>query len=237
VTGSGSANRKTKTPRIHRSKRGGIGTELWWSLCLLYPKRSITSHRFCGSGRLFPGLRSEARRAEIDITGAAVTESVSNSGREQAYLGNIPLSREFCKICTNRPTFMQSNPAVRSKKAKRVRNGRVSALTSELGGRRAEAEEGRSREARWAPGLVRRFRRGECRRLRVRDQLAATSVECIGRAVRAFDQASVAPKRIPRLDQSRDAFEAERNDKLLTDLSNLSYAHERLTFTFAQRDS
>jgi hypothetical protein len=31
----------------------------------LYPERSITSHRFCGSERLFPGLlESETRRAE-----------------------------------------------------------------------------------------------------------------------------------------------------------------------------
>jgi hypothetical protein len=31
----------------------------------LYPERSITSHRFCGSARLFPGLLvRETRRAE-----------------------------------------------------------------------------------------------------------------------------------------------------------------------------
>jgi hypothetical protein len=58
-----------------------------------------------------------------------------------------------------------------------------------------------------------------------------------GSVVGGFDQASVAAKRIPRLDPNRDTFEAERNDKLLTDLSNLSYAHDRSTFTFAQRDS
>ena len=36
------------------------GSDLW----RLYPKRSITSHSICGSGPLFPGLRSEKRRAE-----------------------------------------------------------------------------------------------------------------------------------------------------------------------------
>jgi len=42
--------------------------ELWFYLMRLYPKRSIASHRFCGSGRLFPGLLEETRRAESDMT-------------------------------------------------------------------------------------------------------------------------------------------------------------------------
>jgi hypothetical protein len=106
-------------------------------LCLLYPKRSITSHRFCGSGRLFPGLRSEMRRAESDMIGLVVTDEVINSGREQAYLGIIPLSREYCKKCTNWVSFRKSNLPVRSKMPKRVQNGQnlLLRLQVEPGGR------------------------------------------------------------------------------------------------------
>ena len=43
----------------------------------LYPKRSIASHRFCGSGRLFPGLGAETQR--VSMNELVVTEDRSNS--------------------------------------------------------------------------------------------------------------------------------------------------------------
>jgi hypothetical protein len=57
---------KQKAPAFIDRTRGH-----WNSSCCansaLYPVRSITSHRFCGIGRLFPGLEAEMRRAESDI--------------------------------------------------------------------------------------------------------------------------------------------------------------------------
>ena len=75
--------KKTKSPRIHRSKREGIGNRaVALATWRLYPERSITSHRFCGSGRLFPGLETETRRAEI-MTGSMVrrTLAIPNAGK------------------------------------------------------------------------------------------------------------------------------------------------------------
>ena len=48
----------------------------------LYPKRSIVSHRICGSGRLFPGLERETRRAESMTR--LVTELVVAKDNEQS---------------------------------------------------------------------------------------------------------------------------------------------------------
>jgi hypothetical protein len=75
--------KKTKSPRIHRSKREGIGNRaVALATWRLYPERSITSHRFCGSGRLFPGLEAETRRAEI-MTESVVqrTLAIPNAGK------------------------------------------------------------------------------------------------------------------------------------------------------------
>jgi len=47
------------------------GTGSW----RLYPKRSIASHRFCGSGRLFRGFNDGKREAGSDMTWA-LTELV-----------------------------------------------------------------------------------------------------------------------------------------------------------------
>jgi len=58
----------------------------------LYPKRSITSHRFCGSERLFPGL--ETRRAEI-MTELVVAKDTSNPEHAQEYFTCIPMSSIF----------------------------------------------------------------------------------------------------------------------------------------------
>lgn len=54
------------------------GSSLW----RLYPKRSIASHRICGSGRLFPGLERETRRAESMTR--LVTELVVAKDNEQS---------------------------------------------------------------------------------------------------------------------------------------------------------
>jgi len=60
----------------------------------LYPERSITSHRFCGSERLFPGL--ETRRAE-SMTGSVVANDISNPERGQEYSTTIQMSMQFLK--------------------------------------------------------------------------------------------------------------------------------------------
>jgi hypothetical protein len=91
----------------------------------LYPKRSITSHRFCGSGRLFPGLRSETRRAKSGMIGLVATDDASNSERRQAYLGIIPLSREYCRKGTKRASFCKSHRHVSSKQVRILRNRQV----------------------------------------------------------------------------------------------------------------
>ena len=52
-----------------------------------------------------------------------------------------------------------------------------------------------------------------------------------GSAVRGSDQASVAAKRIPRLDPYTDLSEADRKHALLTDLLNRSYAPRTTDFT------
>ena len=55
----------------------------------LYPERSITSHRFCGSERLFPGLlERETRRAERMtglVIGLAVAEDLSNPNAARVF--------------------------------------------------------------------------------------------------------------------------------------------------------
>src|ERR1700716_4085035 len=43
----------------------------------LYPKRSIASHKFCGSGRLFPGLLERVTR----IAGLMMAQECQASGR------------------------------------------------------------------------------------------------------------------------------------------------------------
>src|SRR6185503_5535072 len=60
--------RKTKNPRVHGSKRGGDESVKLWRL---YPERSITPHRICGSGRLLPGLELETQRAESSMSDLA----------------------------------------------------------------------------------------------------------------------------------------------------------------------
>ena len=48
----------------------------------LYPERSITPHSICGSGRLFPGLERETRRAE-SMTELLVAENMIDSKWQQ----------------------------------------------------------------------------------------------------------------------------------------------------------
>ena len=136
----------------------------------LYPKRSITSHRFCGSGRLFPGLRSETRRAEIGMTGTVVMDDVINSGREQAYLSIFPLSRELCRKCTNFGSFCKSHLPVRSQTAKRVQNGQSLLISLQAGGGRREAGGGRSEVGRGGSGGGRR-QEGSVQRVRRSNRL------------------------------------------------------------------
>jgi serine-type D-Ala-D-Ala carboxypeptidase len=62
----------------------------------LYPERSITPHSICGSGRLFPGLESETRKA--DMTWLVVAKYKNNPERGQAYFTTIPMSRRFLQM-------------------------------------------------------------------------------------------------------------------------------------------
>lgn len=59
------------------------GSSLW----RLYPKRSIASHSICGSGRLFPGLERETRRAESMTR--LVTELVVKDNEQSRTLARI----------------------------------------------------------------------------------------------------------------------------------------------------
>jgi hypothetical protein len=69
----------------------------------LYPKRSITSHSICGSGRLFPGFKRETRRAE-SMTGLVTELVVAKDNEQSRTLGRISrpiqMSREYCIKCT-----------------------------------------------------------------------------------------------------------------------------------------
>ena len=63
----------------------------------LYPKRSIASHRFCGSGRLLPRLE-ETRRAERMtelMTGRMVPKDRSSLEQAQECNPTVVLSRHF----------------------------------------------------------------------------------------------------------------------------------------------
>ena len=52
----------------------------------LYPERSITSHRFCGTERLFPGLlERETRRAERMTIELVVAEDLSNPNAARVF--------------------------------------------------------------------------------------------------------------------------------------------------------
>jgi hypothetical protein len=53
----------------------------------------------------------------------------TNPGREQAYLGIILLSREYCKICTISASFCKRNLPVMSKTPKRLQIGQGWPLT------------------------------------------------------------------------------------------------------------
>src|ERR1700730_1721097 len=55
--------RKTRNPRVRRSKREGMEMSCA-SSWRIYPRRSIASRSICGSGRLFLGLERETRSAE-----------------------------------------------------------------------------------------------------------------------------------------------------------------------------
>ena len=57
-----------------------------------YPKRSIASHRFCGSGRLFPLLEDETQRAR-NMTELSVKDDKRERG--QAYSTRNHMSRNF----------------------------------------------------------------------------------------------------------------------------------------------
>lgn len=80
------------------------GSSLW----RLYPKRSIASHSICGSGRLFPGLERETRRAESMTW--LVTELMVAKDNEQSEPGkDIPrLSRCQEKIAKSARKARQS---------------------------------------------------------------------------------------------------------------------------------
>jgi len=129
-------------------------------LCLLYPKRSITSHRFCGSGRLFR-LSDGKREAGSDmrwlLTELVVADDTNNSERRQAYLGFIPLSREYCIKCIKLAAFCKSNQPVRSKEAKRLQNGQILLLSVQPGRRRRRREAGGDQAV-----TARECRRSEC---------------------------------------------------------------------------
>ena len=60
----------------------------------LYPKRSIASHRFCGSGRLFPGLETQTRLAEC-MSDSVVATDIGNPERGQEYSTTIQMSMQF----------------------------------------------------------------------------------------------------------------------------------------------
>src|SRR5258706_7774908 len=74
----------------------GIGS---WRL---YPKRSIASHRFCGSGRLFRGFNDGKREAGSDIDlGADRTdgcEDMGNPEQPQECKRPVMLSRNFFQL-------------------------------------------------------------------------------------------------------------------------------------------
>ena len=72
----------------------------------LYPERSITPHSICGSGRLFPGLERETRRAEGMtglLTELVVTDDTNYSKRGQEYSTTIQMSRQFAESSLAHP--------------------------------------------------------------------------------------------------------------------------------------
>jgi hypothetical protein len=90
------------------------GSDLW----RLYPKRSITSHSICGSGPLFPGLRSEKRRAESGMAELPVV--ARNTGSDGARIsrlysdvkGILQNEQIFDVKLQNRARFQSKTPAI-----------------------------------------------------------------------------------------------------------------------------
>jgi hypothetical protein len=100
ATGESWSCEKQKTPAFIDRNAGALEIELWFYRMRLYPERSITSHRFCGSGRLFPGLlETETRRAGSGMIRRLVAKDMSNPGRWQGYFASIQMSSHFCKKC------------------------------------------------------------------------------------------------------------------------------------------
>ena len=182
------------------------------------------------------------------LTGLVVADDTNNSGREQAYLGIIALSREYCKICTIWASFCKSNLLVMSKTPKRLQTGQLLLLSVQKLGKR-EAGSGSGSGSGRGRGVAREGRRCECvtkkprqassgvaRRLstacsykimqerrgvligafqsereeETRDRAERGSVVRGSPARKRAPEASVAPKRIPRLDPRRDPSEAQR---------------------------
>jgi len=90
----------------------------------LYPKRSITSHRFCGSGRLFRGFKDEVRRAESGMAELVVADYAINpdAGKDMRPLfrcqGNIAEWANIVRHIAKRVEFWASEAENIAKRAK-----------------------------------------------------------------------------------------------------------------------
>src|SRR3981081_3271871 len=95
----------------------------------LYPKRSITSHRFCGSGRLFRLFKDEARRAESGMAELSSCGLVERFQTRATIFRRCPDVKRILQNGHRSQAIWQTLPDFRQEPRTKLQIGQVWTLT------------------------------------------------------------------------------------------------------------